>query len=256
MTGRSWFGCGAGGQLGAGGRGGLCLSHAVQWRRGDTRPAQLQVPFTTARGSPRAEGPGGRHRRLTQARTAGVRGHCAYRAKPGRTAMPLELPSRRLRWTHVAVSEQTSRHEPGAHRGLGPCTSEPPPSKDSPEHHPLPRATRGSWWGLGVLCPHLARGLLSVAFPHLHPPLPRTYTESHETVRRWPRVAVRGTHMDTAGHPWPRRSRPALPAAHSERMTMAKPSIKDLFKLNNEHKPSFKIHFTVNKSVHLAPCHA
>lgn len=58
----------------------------------------------------------------------------------------------------------------------------------------------------------------------------------------------------TAPAPWP-SPRPA-PGAHSERTSAAKPSIKDLFKLNTNTNLPLNSIFTVNKIVYSVPSHA
>lgn len=129
---------------------------------------------------------GGRGRRQDSSCT----GVLCFPAEPHRkTAMPLKLPSRRLRWARVVVPEQTSRQEPGAHGGPGPCTSEPTCTttcSGEPRRAaggapawPVPTSPAACLW-----CLHISTRTATC----LH--------QSHETCDR-PRVAIHSTHVGT-----------------------------------------------------------
>lgn len=92
--------------------------------------------------------------------------------------------------------------------------------------------------------PHLSADLDTTLF------IPKTLTLSQHGPPGATKDAVQTAGETLAPAPAGLPGRPAAaprphpaPGAPSERTTAAEPSIKDLFKLNNEHKPSFKFHF-------------
>lgn len=110
--------------------------------------------------------------------------------------------------------------------GLDPALQSQPVPPPAPESH---AGQLGG--GLGVVCPHLPRGLSVVsricvcATTCLH--------RSHETARDWPCVTMHSTHAGTVQTALARPDSAAAPRRALTKDEHGKPSTKDLFELNS-----------------------